>query len=32
VHYILCLSIYFFHTNKDPAYSCRMLPFSYHCG
>jgi hypothetical protein len=32
VHYILHLSIYFFHTNiiKGRAFSCWILPFLYH--
>jgi hypothetical protein len=30
-YYILRLSIYVFHTNKDQGFSCRMLPFLYHC-
>ena len=31
VHYILCLPIYFFHTNKEQPFRCRLICFLYHC-
>ena len=31
MHYMLRLTIYVFHTNKDQAFSCRIIPFLYYC-
>ena len=31
IHINIHVSIYFFHTNKDQAFSCRMLHFLYRC-